>query len=84
MVGKKEDSHYSRCGRTDKGVSSSGQVWRIYAFFVFYVHSVVIIFVVVDAEQLVQVISLYLRSNLKGIGANRKSEESMSEENCGM
>ncbi|XP_010916997.1 uncharacterized protein [Elaeis guineensis] len=53
LVGKKEDSNYSRCGRTDKGVSSNGQV-----------------------------ISLYLRSNLKGIGANSKKEESTSEEKC--
>ncbi|XP_026666419.1 tRNA pseudouridine(38/39) synthase isoform X2 [Phoenix dactylifera] len=53
LVGKKEDSHYSRCGRTDKGVSSTGQV-----------------------------ISLYLRSCLKGVGANSKSEESTSEEKC--
>ncbi|KAG1334491.1 tRNA pseudouridine(38/39) synthase [Cocos nucifera] len=53
LVGQKEDSNYSRCGRTDKGVSSTGQV-----------------------------VSLYLRSNLKGIGANNKHEEPTSEEKC--
>ncbi|PKA51312.1 tRNA pseudouridine38/39 synthase [Apostasia shenzhenica] len=26
LVGKREDVHYSRCGRTDKGVSATGQV----------------------------------------------------------
>jgi tRNA pseudouridine38/39 synthase len=26
LVGDKKDSCYSRCGRTDKGVSSTGQV----------------------------------------------------------
>ncbi|XP_072974579.1 uncharacterized protein [Typha angustifolia] len=41
LIGSKEDSHYSRCGRTDKGVSSTGQV-----------------------------ISLYIRSNMRGIGGN--------------
>lgn len=26
LVGDKKESHYSRCGRTDKGVSAVGQV----------------------------------------------------------
>lgn len=26
LIGDKKDSHYSRCGRTDKGVSAVGQV----------------------------------------------------------
>ncbi|KAE8683400.1 Pseudouridine synthase isoform 3 [Hibiscus syriacus] len=43
LVGDRKESQYSRCGRTDKGVSSVGQV-----------------------------ISLFLRSNLKEIDANNK------------
>uniref|UniRef100_A0A6V7QQN5 Pseudouridine synthase I TruA alpha/beta domain-containing protein n=1 Tax=Ananas comosus var. bracteatus TaxID=296719 RepID=A0A6V7QQN5_ANACO len=54
LVGNKDQSHYSRCGRTDKGVSSTGQV-----------------------------ISLYLRSNLKDIGGNStERKNSASEEKC--
>ncbi|EMS67986.1 tRNA pseudouridine synthase 3 [Triticum urartu] len=47
LVGSREDSCYSRCGRTDKGVSATGQV-----------------------------ISLYLRSNLKDAGENILGERS--------
>ncbi|XP_042397552.1 tRNA pseudouridine(38/39) synthase-like isoform X2 [Zingiber officinale] len=53
MVGTKESSGYSRCGRTDKGVSSSGQV-----------------------------ISLYLRSNLKDAGGNTVNQMSTLEQKC--
>ncbi|KAL6209383.1 hypothetical protein ACLB2K_020325 [Fragaria x ananassa] len=30
LIGDKKDSHYSRCGRTDKGVSAVGQVIALY------------------------------------------------------
>ncbi|XP_020275256.1 tRNA pseudouridine(38/39) synthase isoform X2 [Asparagus officinalis] len=46
LVGSRTESKYSRCGRTDKGVSSSGQV-----------------------------LSLYLRSNLKDAEGNIKKQE---------
>ncbi|KAG2551599.1 hypothetical protein PVAP13_9KG405700 [Panicum virgatum] len=47
MVGSRKESCYSRCGRTDKGVSASGQV-----------------------------ISLYLRSNIKDVGGDMQDERS--------
>ncbi|KQK21488.1 tRNA pseudouridine(38/39) synthase isoform X1 [Brachypodium distachyon] len=47
LVGSRKESCYSRCGRTDKGVSATGQV-----------------------------ISLYLRSNLKDPGGNVLDERS--------
>ncbi|CAD5194099.1 unnamed protein product [Musa acuminata subsp. malaccensis] len=50
LIGTKEDSIYSRCGRTDKGVSSTGQV-----------------------------ISLYLRSNLKDTGGYTKNHTTTLE-----
>ncbi|URD85826.1 tRNA pseudouridine synthase [Musa troglodytarum] len=50
LIGTKEDSRYSRCGRTDKGVSSTGQV-----------------------------ISLYLRSNLKDTGGYTKNHTTTLE-----
>ena len=39
LVGDKKESQYSRCGRTDKGVSSVGQVsWckKIFSFYIFF------------------------------------------------
>ncbi|KAB1220796.1 tRNA pseudouridine(38/39) synthase [Morella rubra] len=55
LVGDKKEVQYSRCGRTDKGVSSVGQV-----------------------------IALFLRSNLKGTGANNgNSGEIVSKEQYG-
>ncbi|XP_010261081.1 PREDICTED: tRNA pseudouridine(38/39) synthase isoform X2 [Nelumbo nucifera] len=53
LVGDKEDLQYSRCGRTDKGVSSVGQV-----------------------------ISLFLRSNLKNIGMHVNNEENAPSDIC--
>ncbi|KAF8377220.1 hypothetical protein HHK36_030594 [Tetracentron sinense] len=53
LVGDKEKLRYSRCGRTDKGVSSVGQV-----------------------------ISLFLRSNLKGTGVSANYEEIAPKEQC--
>ncbi|KAJ6835445.1 tRNA pseudouridine(38/39) synthase isoform X2 [Iris pallida] len=50
LVGDRIKSHYSRCGRTDRGVSSTGQY-------------------------LLQVISLYLRSNLNDSGGTIRKEE---------
>lgn len=50
LVDNKKESQYSRCGRTDKGVSSVGQV-----------------------------ISLFLRSNLKQIGANNIAGDSVPQ-----
>ncbi|WOL12473.1 tRNA pseudouridine(38/39) synthase isoform X2 [Canna indica] len=50
LVGTREESRYSRCGRTDKGVSATGQV-----------------------------ISLYLRSNLKEIGGNTENKTTVIE-----
>ncbi|RCV44559.1 hypothetical protein SEVIR_9G388500v4 [Setaria viridis] len=47
MVASRKESCYSRCGRTDKGVSASGQV-----------------------------ISLYLRSNIKDVGEDMLDERS--------
>lgn len=47
LVGSRKESCYSRCGRTDKGVSATGQV-----------------------------ISLYLRSNIKDAGGNVLDERS--------
>jgi len=47
MVGSRKESCYSRCGRTDKGVSASGQM-----------------------------ISLYLRSNIKDVGGDMQDERS--------
>ncbi|EER94780.1 hypothetical protein BDA96_01G379300 [Sorghum bicolor] len=47
MVGSRKESCYSRCGRTDKGVSATGQV-----------------------------ISLYLRSNIKDVGGDMLDERS--------
>ncbi|KAI3459978.1 hypothetical protein Pfo_016641 [Paulownia fortunei] len=55
ICGDKKELQYSRCGRTDKGVSSVGQV-----------------------------ISLFLRSNLKETtGSNGYSGETFAEESCG-
>ncbi|KAK6116101.1 hypothetical protein DH2020_008370 [Rehmannia glutinosa] len=55
ISGDKKEMQYSRCGRTDKGVSSVGQV-----------------------------ISLFLRSNLKETARNNGySGESFAEESCG-
>lgn len=47
MVGSRKESCYSRCGRTDKGVSATGQV-----------------------------ISLYLRSNIKDVGGDMLDKRS--------
>ncbi|XP_066349710.1 uncharacterized protein [Miscanthus floridulus] len=47
MVGSRKEACYSRCGRTDKGVSATGQV-----------------------------ISLYLRSNIKDVGGDMLDERS--------
>ncbi|KAK3147086.1 hypothetical protein QOZ80_3BG0277890 [Eleusine coracana subsp. coracana] len=47
LVGSRKESCYSRCGRTDKGVSATGQV-----------------------------ISLYLRSNIKDVGGDGLHEKS--------
>ncbi|XP_062215466.1 uncharacterized protein LOC133916019 isoform X2 [Phragmites australis] len=47
LVGSRKESCYSRCGRTDKGVSATGQV-----------------------------ISLYLRSNIKDVGGDMLDERS--------
>ncbi|KAL8487020.1 hypothetical protein ACS0TY_023643 [Phlomoides rotata] len=55
ISGDRKELQYSRCGRTDKGVSSVGQV-----------------------------ISLFLRSNLKGTaGSNGYCGETFAEESCG-
>ncbi|KAL7127829.1 hypothetical protein ABFS83_14G277300 [Erythranthe nasuta] len=54
ISGDKKELQYSRCGRTDKGVSSVGQV-----------------------------ISLFLRTNLKEAAINGYSGEIFSEESCG-
>ena len=46
LVGDKKESQYSRCGRTDKGVSSVGQVsWckKIFSFDRIWVAKIVII-----------------------------------------
>ncbi|KAK8970842.1 hypothetical protein KSP40_PGU009905 [Platanthera guangdongensis] len=36
LVGTRKDSHYSRCGRTDKGVSATGQSIPLYTKTYFY------------------------------------------------
>ncbi|KAJ4952413.1 hypothetical protein NE237_029245 [Protea cynaroides] len=51
LIGEKEDLRYSRCGRTDKGVSSVGQV-----------------------------VSLFLRSNIKDKGLLTNNEENAPKE----
>ncbi|XP_043698137.1 tRNA pseudouridine(38/39) synthase isoform X1 [Telopea speciosissima] len=53
LIGEKEELQYSRCGRTDKGVSSVGQV-----------------------------VSLFLRSNLKDIKLLANCEENAPKERC--
>ncbi|XP_042491873.1 tRNA pseudouridine(38/39) synthase isoform X3 [Macadamia integrifolia] len=53
LIGEREELQYSRCGRTDKGVSSVGQV-----------------------------VSLFLRSNLKDIKFLTNYEENAPKERC--
>ncbi|GJN31638.1 hypothetical protein PR202_gb20058 [Eleusine coracana subsp. coracana] len=76
LVGSRKESCYSRCGRTDKGVSATGQVggkipimpasnWNarflLTKYYPFYN---------------IQVISLYLRSNIKDVGGDGLHEKS--------
>ncbi|KAL9317712.1 hypothetical protein ACSQ67_014229 [Phaseolus vulgaris] len=76
LVGDKKESQYSRCGRTDKGVSSVGQLITETSYNLL-VHCLI---GSDDGDFLKQVIALFLRSNLKLSAINNGSSGEVLDE----
>lgn len=74
LVGDRKKSQYSRCGRTDKGVSAFGQVSQTRPFFCFLIKLPFVVFICIKwfDSVIYQVIALFLRSNLKETNENNK------------